>query len=83
MQKSYNSIKLIVSAFLITVICSSCATVFGGRVSDCQKTKPLPGEKSRQLRPIPFVWQLVTGNIVGLAIDFTTGAIYKPCTKKS
>lgn len=56
---------------------SSCATVFGGRVTDHQKRKPLPGEPQREIR----VGALVADILLfwpGAAVDFATGAIYRP-----
>jgi predicted small secreted protein len=66
---------------IITMSLTSCATVFGGKVSDCQRTKPVAGEPSRKVRAGALI-----ANIVlfwpGLIVDFATGAIYKPCEKK-
>ncbi|MTI30631.1 hypothetical protein E1171_07385 [Cytophagales bacterium RKSG123] len=56
---------------------SSCATVFGGRVTEYQKTKPLPGQPQREVR----VGALIADIILfwpGAVIDFATGAIYRP-----
>ena len=68
---------------LCTVVVSSltsCASVFGGKVSDCQRTKPVAGLPSRKVRVVPLI-----ANILlfppALIVDFTTGAIYKPCDK--
>ena len=61
-------------------ILSSCATVFGGKVSTCQRTKPAHGQPARAVRPVPLV-----ANILlfwpGVIVDFATGAAYKPCDK--
>jgi hypothetical protein len=73
--------KLLVMA---TTIClfSSCATLCGGKISDCQKTKPQPGQPKRVLRwytvvPVPpFQW-----GPVGMLIDVLDGAAYRPCKK--
>jgi hypothetical protein len=65
----------------ISVTLSSCATVFGGSVSSCQKTKPKAGEEQRSIR----VGALVADILLfwpGAVIDFATGAIYKPCNNK-
>ncbi len=62
-----NSTKLAM-AFLIVLSMNSCATVFGGRVGECQRTQPAPGQ------PILF-WP-------GAIVDFATGAIYRPCDVK-
>ncbi len=56
---------------------SSCATVFGGKVTEYQKTKPADGQPQREIR----VGALVADILLfwpGAAIDFATGAIYKP-----
>ncbi|TXE12393.1 hypothetical protein ESV85_09860 [Algoriphagus aquimarinus] len=56
---------------------SSCATVFGGKVSQYQKTKPMAGEPQRDVR----VGALIADIILfwpGAVVDFATGAIYKP-----
>ena len=61
-------------------ILSSCATVFGGKVTTCQRTKPAQGQPARAVRPVPLV-----ANILlfwpGVIVDFATGAAYKPCDK--
>ena len=69
------------TALLMAVcILSSCATVFGGKIDQCQKTKPVPGTPVRSLRVVPFV-----ANIIlfwpAVFIDLGTGAAYKPCKK--
>lgn len=38
-----NSIKF-TSILLLILFFSSCATIFGGKVTEYQKTKPAPGE---------------------------------------
>ena len=63
------------------IMLSSCATVFGGKVTDYQKTKPAEGEKQREVR----VGALIADILLfwpGAVVDFATGAIYKP-EKKS
>lgn len=60
---------------------TSCATVFGGKVSECQRTKPSAGEPAREVR----VGALIANILLfapGLIVDFATGAAYKPCEKK-
>ena len=62
---------------LLAASMSSCATVFGGPVTDYQKTKPAPGEPQREVR----VGALIADIILfwpGAVVDFATGAIYKP-----
>jgi hypothetical protein len=62
---------------VIPVLFASCATVLGGRISECQRTKPLPGEPSRKVR----IGYLITDILFSplWIVDFATGAIYKPC----
>ncbi len=64
----------------LTITMSSCATLFGGRVTEYQKTRPAAGEPQREIR----VGALVADVLLfwpSLAVDFATGAIYKPQQK--
>lgn len=63
---------------LILLTLSSCATVFGGRVSACQRTKPAPGQPSREIRAGALIADVLLF-WPGAVIDFATGAIYRPC----
>lgn len=65
---------LLCSLFLL---CESCATLFGGPISQEQRTKPVTGK--RKLRPDFIVLNAVSfyGGYAFL-IDFVTGAIYQP-----
>lgn len=77
MKTSKKIILLALAAITLSGSLSSCATVFGGRVTDYQKRKPLPGEPQRELR----IGALIADVLLfwpGAAIDFATGAIYKP-----
>ncbi len=56
---------------------SSCATVFGGKVTTAQRIKPLPGQPSRKIRAVAMIADIVLFP-AGLIVDFATGAIYKP-----
>ena len=61
----------------ISLMMTSCATVFGGKVTAHQKTKPKPGQQQREVR----VGNLIADILLftpGLIVDFATGAIYKP-----
>ncbi|QMW04887.1 hypothetical protein [Spirosoma foliorum] len=76
-----KSLKKITALALATLTLSgsltSCATVFGGRITEHQKRKPLPGEIQREVR----VGALIADVLLfwpGAVIDFATGAIYKP-----
>ncbi|KLT65201.1 hypothetical protein [Pedobacter sp. BMA] len=64
-------------ALTITSSLSSCATVFGGKVNQAQRTKPLPGEPSRPIRPVALIADILLF-WPGAIVDFATGAIYKP-----
>jgi len=76
--------KKFINAFALVVIAatlSSCATVFGGRVTECQKTKPTAGQPARSVRGVALVADILLF-WPGAVVDFATGAIYKPCDKK-
>lgn len=75
-KKIFNVIAMVVIAATL----SSCATVFGGRVSDCQRTKPAAGEPARAIRGGALVADILLF-WPGVIVDFATGAIYKPCNK--
>ena len=62
---------------LLVLSLNGCATVFGGKVSEYQRTKPAEGEPQREVR----VGALIADIILfwpGTIVDFATGAIYKP-----
>lgn len=72
-----KKITKVVAVGLIAIMFSSCATVFGGKVTQYQKIKPGPGEPQREIR----VGALIADIILfwpGTIVDFATGAIYKP-----
>ncbi|PSK80199.1 hypothetical protein [Prolixibacter denitrificans] len=68
----------VIGMLLIAATLSSCATVFGGAVSQCQRTKPAPGEPTRPVRAVALVADILLF-WPGAIVDFATGAIYKPC----
>lgn len=68
----------LMAVVLILVTLSSCATVFGGRVSSCQRTKPAQGQPSREIRAVALIADILLF-WPGAIIDFATGAIYRPC----
>jgi|LakMenEpi03Aug12_release.lakeMendotaPanAssembly.Ray.scaffolds.fasta_scaffold862791_2 hypothetical protein len=71
--------KIILRQFLILAILasmSSCATVFGGRVTQYQKRKPMGGQH-RQVRTGALIADILLF-WPGTIVDFATGAIYKP-----
>ncbi len=64
-------------ALAILASMSSCATVFGGRLTEYQRTRPAPGQPQREVR----VGALIADVILfwpGAIVDFATGAIYRP-----
>lgn len=72
-----NKMTKVIAVGLIAIMFSSCATVFGGKVTQYQKTKPEPGAPQREVR----VGALIADILLfwpGTIVDFATGAIYKP-----
>jgi hypothetical protein len=76
-----TKIRILALLLLVSVILTSCATVFCGPVSACQRTKPAPGQPSREVRAGALVLDVLLF-VPGVIVDFATGAIYKPCTNK-
>lgn len=73
--------KKLLLIIIVSLSLQSCATVFGGRITECQKRKPLPGEAKKEFRPVPLILNILffpTG-LIGLAIDISNGSAYKPC----
>lgn len=71
-----NITKFVVIA-VFSVILTGCATVFGGPITQYQKTTPAPGQPQREVR----VGALIADILLfwpGAVVDFATGAIYKP-----
>jgi UPF0716 family protein affecting phage T7 exclusion len=62
---------------LLVLSMSSCATVFGGKVTDYQRTKPAAGEPQREVRVGALIADILLF-FPGVIVDFATGAIYKP-----
>jgi hypothetical protein len=79
MKKTRTTIFAVL--LLIAVVLPSCATVFGGPVSACQRTKPAVGQPQRAIRGGALVLDILLF-WPGAIVDFATGAIYKPCTSK-
>src|ERR1700722_3188326 len=76
-------IKKIVLVLLLSSIfygkgCGSIFAAMGGGITDCQKIKE-PGQAPRKIDAGYFIIDLLFF-FPGLAIDFATGGIYKPCT---
>jgi hypothetical protein len=74
-MKKIKVMSVIIAA-IITL--SSCATIMGGKVTECQKTKPVQGKPQREIRVGALIADICLG-VVWVAVDFGTGAIYKPC----
>ncbi|MGB8490323.1 MAG: hypothetical protein WCE64_04640 [Bacteroidales bacterium] len=79
MKKIRNTIVAL--SFILIMILPSCATVFGGKITDCQRTKPAPGQPQREVRAGALIADILLF-VPGVIVDFATGAIYKPCTNK-
>ncbi|HKJ44032.1 MAG TPA: hypothetical protein VKA27_18185 [Sunxiuqinia sp.] len=79
-MKKKLSVKLVAILLLAATVLPSCATVFGGPVSACQRTKPAPGEPAREVRAGALIADILLF-WPGAIVDFATGAIYKPCNK--
>ncbi|WP_223648384.1 hypothetical protein [Hymenobacter psoromatis] len=62
---------------LLSLSASSCATIFGGPVTDYQRTKPAAGQPQRSVRVGALIADIVLF-LPSLVVDFATGAIYKP-----
>lgn len=72
-----NSVKKIALGLIVCLLLNSCATILDGRIATSQKTKPKRGETKRQIQVGYFIADIICF-AVPLAIDFGTGAIYKP-----
>jgi UPF0716 family protein affecting phage T7 exclusion len=72
--------RIIELLFVVMIILPSCATVFGGKVTECQRTKPAPGQPQREVRAGALIADVLLF-VPGVIVDFATGAIYKPCSK--
>ena len=73
-----HKLRQVIAFALIATTLSSCATVFGGRITDYQRTKPLPGQQQREVRVAALILDIVLVGALGVVVDFATGAIYKP-----
>lgn len=74
MKKRILNVSAIV---IIAVTLSSCATVFGGSVSNYQRTKPTVGQPAREVRAGALIADVLLF-WPGAVVDFATGAIYRP-----
>ena len=57
---------------------SSCATMFGGRVTAQQKQRPEAGQPARQVRVGALIADILLFPLISIPVDFATGAIYQP-----
>ncbi|MFM1821052.1 MAG: hypothetical protein RLZZ402_1411 [Bacteroidota bacterium] len=71
--------SLIKSVFALAILASmsSCATVFGGRVTEYQRTRPAAGQPQREIRAGALIADVILF-WPGAIVDFATGAIYRP-----
>jgi len=76
--------KKLVLIVIATTTLTSCATVFGGRINQQQRERPAVDQPKRQVRVVPLVVNILMFpyGLIGLAIDFGTGAAYKPTPNK-
>ena len=72
-----KKMKSVIAIAMVALMMTSCATVFGGKVSAYQKTKPKAGEEQRQVRAGALIADILLF-WPGAIVDFATGAIYKP-----
>jgi hypothetical protein len=77
MKKTFTKAAVLV---LLAASVSSCATVFGGHVSEYQRTKPAPGQPQRPIRTGALIADIILFWPAAV-VDFATGAIYKPQPK--
>jgi hypothetical protein len=71
---------------LFLLILSGCGTIFGGRISSCQRQKPAPGQPKRQIRPAALAADIAGGLFlyeIPTLVDFLDGGVYKPCGNDS
>jgi hypothetical protein len=76
-----KKIRFLAALLLIVVVLPSCATIFCGPVSTCQRTKPAEGQPQREVRVGALVLDILIF-VPSVIVDFATAAIYKPCTNK-
>ncbi len=72
--------KILINSLIAVILISSlssCATVFGGKVTQAQRTPPKAGEPTRPIRAVALIADIILF-WPGLIVDFVTGAIYKP-----
>ena len=72
-----NFVRRIALGLIVCLLLNSCATILGGRIATSQTTKPKRGQAKRQIQVGYFIADIIC-LVVPLAVDFGTGAIYKP-----
>ena len=73
--------KVIVLSLAPCLLMSSCGTILGGKITDCQKSKPVSG--GRQVRVAALIGDIFLGFApLNLIVDFADGGMYKPCDAK-
>ncbi|MGV8131404.1 MAG: hypothetical protein ACP5N7_04885 [Candidatus Pacearchaeota archaeon] len=72
------SLFVLIFASGIILSQTSCATIMGGKVDTCQRSKPKEGGQTRKVRAGYLIADALFG-FVPLVVDFATNAIYKPC----
>ncbi|MEZ0539070.1 hypothetical protein [Fibrella arboris] len=78
MKTSIRTTLLLLLLAGMTLTNTSCATLFGGKRTPYQQTKPLAGQPARSVRPVALVGDILLFFPIGLIVDFANGAIYKP-----
>lgn len=73
-----NKLQRFIAFGLIAASISSCATILGGPINAYQRTKPLPGQPQREVRVGALVADILLVGLLGVGVDFATGAIYRP-----
>ena len=71
-------ITKIIPIALIVVMFSSCAALFGGPITEYQRTRPKAGEPQREIRMAALIGDIFFFFPASMIIDFATGAIYRP-----
>ena len=70
------------AVLIMVVSLSSCATLFGGKVTEYQRTKPVAGEPARKIRGVALVADILLFWPAAI-VDFATGAVYQPDKKSA
>lgn len=76
MKNTKKVVLMALATLCLSGSLSSCATLFGGHVTEYQRLKPTAGQPQRQVRPVALIADILFWP--SLFVDFGTGAIYKP-----